>query len=63
MDNERIVGCEACGHEGRIKHGDPDYGWETPCDCCEGTGGEIIVTEPIEEQDLDIYAPPRGGEQ
>lgn len=56
MDNERIVPCEACSTEGRILRGHPndpnpeDCG---PCLYCEGTGGEIIETEPIEMEDLD----------
>lgn len=58
-DYDRIVLCEACGSEGRIQHvtgfdwhdGSPT-GWEEPCPYCEGTGGEIIVTEPIELEDL-----------
>lgn len=52
--NERIVLCEACGSEGRVLRGqyedERDYG---PCPYCEGTGGEIIETQPIEMVDLD----------
>jgi len=52
----RIVACEACGTEGRVLvtvpgQWDPeDHG---PCPYCEGTGGEIITTQPIEMEDLD----------
>ena len=53
MSNARIVFCETCGSEGRILRGnapDPaDYG---PCPVCEGTGGEVIETQPIELDDL-----------
>jgi hypothetical protein len=51
MCDERIVFCEWCGSEGRIYHGHPndpqplDYG---ECPHCEGTGGEIIRTQPLE---------------
>lgn len=68
MCSERIILCEACGSEGRIyeQHwtyerdcgphlDDVDVG---ACPYCDGTGGEIIVTEPIDESDLEIYAPP-----
>lgn len=54
---ERIVLCDACGSEGLLYHGDPDDGWIEDCPYCEGTGGEIISTEPIDEDDLEIYAP------
>lgn len=54
MCNERIIPCEACQSEGRILRGqyedERDCG---PCPYCEGTGGEIIETEPIEMEDLD----------
>jgi hypothetical protein len=49
----RIVLCECCGSEGRIYHGEYDDGWSKPCDVCEGTGGEIIETQPITMEDLD----------
>jgi hypothetical protein len=54
--DHRIVACEACGTEGRVLatmlgQWDPeDHG---PCPYCEGTGGEIITTQPIEMADLD----------
>lgn len=54
MDNERIILCETCQSEGRILRGpesEPtDYG---PCPVCDGTGEEIIETQPIEIDDLD----------
>ena len=62
MCSERIVFCEACSSEGRIYHGNPDDGWSEDCPYCDGTGGEIIITEPIDQDDLDIYAPLLGGE-
>lgn len=61
-----IVECSGCGGEGRIyqretyfcRHtgyheGDVDVG---PCEPCEGTGGEIIATQPIELGDLDAMS-------
>jgi hypothetical protein len=65
MDYERIIGCEACGTEGRILVRDDWWdahggGFGTrddgPCPYCEGTGGEIITTQPIEMEDLDDHA-------
>ncbi len=55
MANERILPCEACGSEGRIYSGhpnDPHPRDEGPCPWCEGTGGEIIETEPVTLDDL-----------
>jgi hypothetical protein len=50
----RIVGCEYCSTEGKLYCGEFD---EERCigDCpiCEGTGGEIIETQPIDMEDLD----------
>lgn len=69
MSDLRIVPCEACGTEGRIirrcigyepgcghphNYGERDDG---ECQCCEGTGGAIIQTEPIDLDDLDVLAP------
>lgn len=60
MCNARVILCEACGSEGRIRWGSrqfDNYGNEMehdePCPYCEGTGGEIIETQPIEMEDLD----------
>jgi hypothetical protein len=55
MSDLRIVGCEACSTEGRIYHGNGDKPWHyvEECPYCEGTGGEIITTQPIEMADLD----------
>lgn len=50
MDTDhRVVLCEACGSEGRISD---DYG-NDPCPWCEGTGGEVILVQPIEMADLE----------
>lgn len=58
-DAWRIVPCEACQTEGRIirdagynRWGEPQEIDEGPCPYCEGTGGELIEAEPIEEEDL-----------
>ena len=59
MTDPRIVQCSACDGEGRLYEADCD--WQHgpgerdigPCDQCEGTGGEIIDTQPIELEDLD----------
>jgi len=53
--DHRIVACEACGTEGRIYHGNCDKPWDyvEECPYCDGTGGEIITTQPIEMADLD----------
>lgn len=60
----RVVACEACGTEGRLYvtnydasqgcWGERDIG---PCPYCDGTGGEIIETQPIEMEDLGEVAP------
>ena len=63
MSDERMVPCEACNTEGRLYErrltyernaaphdDDVDVG---PCPYCEGTGGEIITTQPIEMENLD----------
>jgi hypothetical protein len=51
----RIVACEACGTEGRVlqSNGGPDDIDCGECPYCDGTGGEIITTQPIEMADLD----------
>jgi hypothetical protein len=58
MCDIRIIGCVACDGEGRIYEGEFD---EERCigDCpyCEGTGGEIVTTEPITLEDLDHAYP------
>jgi hypothetical protein len=60
MSNERIVLCEACGSEGHLYEWTSALDtWGQPlqdiskCPWCEGTGGEIIETQPIELEDLD----------
>lgn len=54
MTDPRIVPCEYCHSEGRDLRGNGpepiDYG---PCIVCEGSGGEIVETQPIEFEDLD----------
>ena len=64
IEDHRVVLCEACGSEGRIYVKDWDYDRESgdyygerdtgPCPWCEGTGGEIILTQPITLEDLDL---------
>lgn len=67
-DAARIVLCEACAGEGTEmvprtwleSHGEwiTDLVPDGPCPDCEGTGGEIIETEPIDLDDLRIMAGP-----
>jgi hypothetical protein len=60
----RIVPCEYCGTEGRLyerrqyfcRHtgyhdDDVDVG---PCPECDGTGGAMVVVEPIEEYEAAL---------
>lgn len=53
MSNLRIIPCECCQTEGRIYRGqyedERDYG---QCPVCEGTGGEVIETEPVTLDDM-----------
>jgi hypothetical protein len=64
LEDHRTVPCEACNTEGRIYEAcmvyDRDAGGYIPdtcdvgpCPYCDGTGGEIIATEPITLEDLD----------
>lgn len=54
MNSPRVVLCEACGSEGRIYCGQYEDERDTgPCPWCEGTGGELIETQPITLADLD----------
>jgi hypothetical protein len=57
MSNERVVPCEACQSEGRIltSDGGPDETDHGACPHCEGTGGEIIETQPVELEDLQPH--------
>ena len=52
--DHRIVLCENCQSEGRLYRGqyedERDCG---PCPVCEGTGWEIIKTEPVTLEDID----------
>jgi hypothetical protein len=60
-DSPRLVLCDACGSEGRIYCGQFDDEWDAgECPWCEGTGGELIPTRPIDADDLEDYAPPVG---
>jgi hypothetical protein len=70
MNDERIVLCETCQSEGRIyrescirhagAYGAPEEVDEGQCEVCEGTGGEIVITHLIEEEDFDAcFGPPR----
>lgn len=68
-DSPRLIGCEHCGTEGCGRPLDPDdgtcvcryqgYDGNSPINCedacpyCEGTGGELIATEPVELEDLE----------
>lgn len=55
MNDPRLVPCEACGSEGRVltaNGNDPDATDHGPCPWCEGTGGEIIETQPVELEDI-----------
>lgn len=46
--------CETCQSEGRIlrSKGGPDDIDCGECPVCEGTGGEIIETEPVTEEEI-----------
>lgn len=55
MSEPRIVPCDHCGSEGRLYSGhanDPDPRDDGPCPACEGTGGEIIETDPVTLDDM-----------
>jgi hypothetical protein len=56
--NLRIILCEACQSEGRIltSDGGPDDTDHGECPYCNGTGGEIIDTQPIGLDDLDFLS-------
>jgi hypothetical protein len=72
-DSPRLVLCEACGSEGCGRSLDPDdgtcacryrgYDGNSPRECehacpyCEGTGGELIATEPVTLDDIDDGQP------
>jgi Zn finger protein HypA/HybF involved in hydrogenase expression len=55
MSAARIILCETCGSEGRIIRGqyedERDCG---PCPACDGTGLEVVETEPIQMTDIDV---------
>ena len=54
MSDPRIVWCEWCGSEGRIYRGQYDDERDCgQCPACDGTGFEVIETQPIEMEDLD----------
>ena len=49
-----IVLCEHCGSEGRLYTGQYDDERDNgECPVCEGTGSEVVETEPISEDDLN----------
>jgi hypothetical protein len=48
-----IQPCDVCGTEGRIYRGLYADEYDDECPCCNGTGGEVIETFPIELSDLD----------
>lgn len=53
--NENRIPCERCQSEGRIYRGhpnDPNPRDEGPCPVCEGTGGELVETQPVTMEDL-----------
>ena len=58
--NARVVCCTVCGSEGVLtystsymdEYGNPMERVER-CDACEGTGGEVIETQPIDQQDIE----------
>lgn len=55
MENPRIIPCTRCGSEGRLYSGhpnDPNPVDDGECPACEGTGGEVIETEPVTLDDL-----------
>lgn len=64
MANERVVLCEACGSEGCLNerwegcgchhYTYPPQDCDNRCPWCEGTGGALIETEPVDMEDLDI---------
>lgn len=70
MIDPRIVLCQDCGSEGVLRwdsYQRDEYGnvMEHTEDCrtCDGTGGEIVETSPIELDDLDAAAPVYGEPQ
>lgn len=55
MNDPRFIPCQACGSEGRRYSGhpnDPNPVDEGECGVCEGTGGEIVETEPVTLDDI-----------
>lgn len=67
-DSPRLVLCPACESEGCSRLLDSEDGFcpcnyygrgprhncEHACPCCEGTGGELIATEPVTLEDLEL---------
>lgn len=54
--NARIVACFDCGTEGKLYIGQyEDECYVCDCPSCEGTGGEIVETEPVTLADMDEF--------
>lgn len=54
MTRPVLVLCEACGGEGRIltaNGNDPDSTDHGECPCCDGTGMELVESQPMTEDD------------
>ena len=48
----RLIRCEYCDGEGRIYRGYPDERDEGQCSVCEGTGTDVVETEPVTEEEI-----------
>lgn len=67
MTRPVLVSCECCGSEGRVyvreDYYDRLYGWQPgerdlgPCEECEGTGGALVPSFPVEPDDGYFSAP------
>lgn len=65
MNDPRIVRCSCCDGEGRIRWPSRQFDncgnemeHDEECEACEGTGSEIIETEPIRMEELPCGAFP-----
>jgi len=52
VEDYRLVCCAGCDGEGRLYFGHPEWSLE-PCPYCEGTGGELLACEPLDETDAE----------